>query len=293
FKKNIIGLYGQQGQEWIDNLPKLVEHIAAQWDLAQLEPMDNLSFNYVLMGIQKNVPIILKLCFDKHESQQEAGALANFAGHSCIKLLDHDTKNNALLLERAVPGQTLKTLFPEQDKQATKIACEIIRDLHSIQKQPEPNKFQKLSDWLKIFDKEFDIPEKYLNKAKNLSTQLLATTTKTVFLHGDLHHDNILSYGPNTWVAIDPKGIIGDPVYDVGPFIRNPWPQILEHHDVKKIIHERVNFFADYFGFDKQRIIDWVYVQAILSACWAIEDNGNFKTWLELADIIEQTKQQK
>ncbi|MFH0898618.1 MAG: aminoglycoside phosphotransferase family protein [bacterium] len=291
FKKNIISLYGRQGQQWLDDLPKLVEQCAAQWNLSELKVMGNLSFNYVLAGMQKNTPVILKLGFSKPGIQREANALEHFAGHGCVKLLDQDISYGALLLQRAVPGETLKTFFPEQDMQATKIACQILQDLHNIQNSPDSKKFEQLSDNLKILDKKWDIQASYLNKAKTLHTHLLATTTKTVLLHRDLHHENILSCGLDKWVAIDPLGgVIGDPAYDVGSFIRNPMPELLDCPDVKNILQRRVTFFADYFNFDKQRIIDWVYVQLVLSACWAIEDNLDFKASLALVDIIEQIK---
>ena len=45
-----------------------------------------------------------------------------------------------------------------------------------------------------------------------------------VALHGDMHHFNVLRAGREPWLAIDPKGLAGDPCFDVCQFLRNPEP---------------------------------------------------------------------
>ncbi len=73
-------------------------------------------------------------------------------------------------------------------------------------------------------------------------------------LHGDLHHDNILQNG-NYWVVIDPKGLIGEPAYEVSSFIRNSIPELLNHADAPNIIHNRVTRFAAALELPERRII--------------------------------------
>jgi streptomycin 6-kinase len=41
-------------------------------------------------------------------------------------------------------------------------------------------------------------------------------------LHGDLHHGNVLHDSERGWVAIDPKGVLGEPEYEIGVALRNP-----------------------------------------------------------------------
>ena len=48
-----------------------------------------------------------------------------------------------------------------------------------------------------------------------------------VLLHGDLHHDNILSATRAPWLIIDAKGLVGDSGYDLGAFLYNPIPDLL------------------------------------------------------------------
>ncbi len=54
------------------------------------------------------------------------------------------------------------------------------------------------------------IPEQMVVSAESTFRELLSTAPSTpVLLHGDLHHGNILST-QHGWLAIDPKGIIGE-----------------------------------------------------------------------------------
>ena len=42
-------------------------------------------------------------------------------------------------------------------------------------------------------------------------------------LHGDLHHDNVLDFGPRGWLAIDPHGLLGERGFD--------FANIFDHED--------------------------------------------------------------
>ncbi len=59
------------------------------------------------------------------------------------------------------------------------------------------------------------IPEQMVVSAESTFQALLSSAPPTpVLLHGDLHHHNILST-QHGWLAIDPKGIIGEKSADV------------------------------------------------------------------------------
>ena len=53
--------------------------------------------------------------------------------------------------------------------------------------------------------------------------RLLRDPVEDRVLHGDLHPQNLLWAQDRGWVAIDPHGLVGDPGYDVGPLLINPW----------------------------------------------------------------------
>ena len=66
----------------------------------------------------------------------------------------------------------------------------------------------------------------FLARAAADARVLLADQRRTVVLHGDVHHGNVLDFGAAGWLAIDPKGIVGDPVFDYLNLFCNPTPEL-------------------------------------------------------------------
>ena len=122
--------------------------------------------------------------------------------------------------------------------------------------------------------------------------QYLAGTQRDVrLLHGDLHHDNVLFDSHRGWVAIDPKGVVGEREYEIGAALRNPGecPALFLPLDT---IERRLTRFATALDLDVARARQWVFAQAVLSAVWMIEDRepvGEASPVLQLATTIRST----
>jgi streptomycin 6-kinase len=275
FESNIISIYGKKGKQWLDDLPKLITQVEATYGLSNLKPVEALSYNYVLTGLQGSKAVILKLGLDIDGFKREAAALMAFSGFGVIEVL---SKNNGLLLlECVVPGVSLKSYFPENDDEAINITAHVIKRLHKAP-IPSAHVFPHIKDWLEALDDDLKIPAQYLKKARELRDQLLKTAKTDVLLHGDLHHDNILQNGED-WLVIDPKGVIGESAYEVAAFIRNPPALLAELRwtipnaplstvalaKVENIIHNRVTRLAEILELRSERILDWCFVQAVLS----------------------------
>lgn len=284
FEQNIINLYGEKGRQWQENLPNLVAQLANTYGLSNLKAVNNLSYNYVLSGFQEAQPIILKLGLDIDGFKREAAALMAFEGFGVVQIFSENT--GLLLLECVVPGMSLKSYFPEKDDEAINITAKVIKRLHKAP-MPSTYAFPHIKDWLTTLDGDLKIPVQTLQKAREIRDKLLRTAIPDVFLHGDLHHDNILQNG-NDWVVIDPKGVIGEPAYEVAAFIRNPIPELLTHDDAPNIIHNRVIRFAELLELPSQRIIDWCFVQAVLSWVWAIEDGCDASYFEHLTKVFNK-----
>jgi streptomycin 6-kinase len=287
FSNNIINIYGNKGTVWLEHLPQIVNDIAKKWNLEYLEVLENLSYNYVLAGYQDTKPIILKIAIDLKSLESEVKALTALQGFGMISLLE--STENAILLERAMPGTTLKELFPKQENQTIEIACNLIKSLHQAP-IPKNHNFPSLSNWFESLNKDCNIPDYYLNKARQLRDDLLKTTARQVLLHGDLHHENILQNHEN-WCVIDPKGIIGDATFEVVTFIRNPMPELVQEPQAFNIITNRINKFAKLLNLDQKRISAWCFVEAVISWTWALEDNltidiDYFKKTAKMCDKI-------
>ncbi|HEU5100040.1 MAG TPA: aminoglycoside phosphotransferase family protein, partial [Roseiflexaceae bacterium] len=114
-----------------------------------------------------------------------------------------------------------------------------------------------------------------VEQAERLFVELLGSMADPVLLHGDLHHWNILAAERQPWLAIDPKGVIGEPAYEVGAWLRNWLPDLLEQPDPARVMARRVDQFAEALGIERARIRGWGLAQAVLSVWWCIEDNGS------------------
>ncbi len=272
FRKNVHQLWGDDGLAWLSTLPTITATLAKQWQLTDLHPAPNLSYNYILLGYQNTQPIALKIGFDAHAVEQELAALQAYNGYGCVQLLASDQEHKALLLERATPGQSLKTLFPHDDDRAVIHAVTIMQQLHAAA-IADSLPFKNIQDWLALLDNPPSAlaTSYHIDKARILSKELLATQTAPVLLHGDLHHDNILASNLG-WQAIDPKGVLGEAAYEVGAFIRSPYPELLKQADPKQIMLRRLAIFAELLAIDEQRLHAWSYVQAVLAGCWAMQD---------------------
>lgn len=162
FHSNIMNIYGEKGQAWLDDLPQLVASISSKLGLHDLKEVTNLSYNYVLSGFQGDTPIILKLGLDSEALEREAFALKCFAGWGTVKVLAKE--EGMLLLERAVPSTSLKYYFPTKEKESIEIACGIIKKLHKAS-ITGAHHFPHVKDWLTALDKDWSIPDGYLQKA--------------------------------------------------------------------------------------------------------------------------------
>lgn len=272
-------------QDYIPNLPDLITRMEKMYGLSQLQPMSSISSHYLLSGFQKSQPIILKLSQDAKGLQQESAALEAFFGFGVVKVFAEE--DGMLLLERAMPGLSLKSYFPKQDYAAIQITCDCIKQLHNAP-IPKHHLLPHIKDWLKTLDDNLDIPLPILSKARLIRDELLKTSSNDVLLHGDLHHDNILRQGDG-WIVIDPKGVIGEPTYEVAAFIRNPMPELLTEHNALDIIEQRIADFSSILELPEQRVLQWCFVQAVLSWVWALEDGCDTNYFKRLTLLLEGT----
>ena len=150
---------------------------------------------------------------DGDESLHEADALERWSGDGAVRLLRQDPRRHALLLERATPGSDLAALAEDE-------ACSVALEVTDRLWKPASTPFRWIGDhvphWL-------DDAERAGRPLAPLARSLYATLAvgSATLVHGDLHHHNVLAHGPRH-VAIDPKPMLGEPEFDVAPFLWNP-----------------------------------------------------------------------
>jgi streptomycin 6-kinase len=107
-----------------------------------------------------------------------------------------------------------------------------------------------------------------------------------VVLHGDLHHFNVLRSGEG-WLAIDPKGVVGERAYEPGALLRNPWPGLLDVPDPTEVLRRRSAQLAEALDLDLERVRAWAYVQAVLAAEWCVQDGWDPTFFRAVAELLE------
>jgi streptomycin 6-kinase len=292
----MIELSGEEGRAWLDRLPTILATCEERWNLTLGAPVSNLSFNYVAPAVLVDGTEVMVKTGLTDEFPSQPQALQHFDGHGMVQLLAYDEHNAAMLLERLKPGTSLRAM--EDDEAAMLIAANVMRKIW----RPLPPKhypFPAVCDWGKGFArmrKLYDggtgpFPSAIFDKAEKLYSELSASMDEPVLLHGDLHQDNILSAGREPWLAVDPKGVIGEPAFETGALLRNFWPDILSHPDPKTLMARRIDQLSTQLGFDRERIYNWGFSQAVLSMLWGFEDSGKLEReglyFVELLDSIK------
>jgi streptomycin 6-kinase len=118
---------------------------------------------------------------------------------------------------------------------------------------------------------------------------LCASQKERFLLHGDLHHMNILKDDTRGWLAIDPKGVVGELAYETASALHNPIPHFEMIADLK-VMERRVRVLADRLRLGEERILRWSFAKDILGHLWTIEDNHdttNFARSLQVAETVE------
>jgi streptomycin 6-kinase len=279
FIRHTIKAFGSAGEAWLRTLPALLVDLAGRWNLTLGLPFA-LSFNYVTAArLPDGTEAVLKVGVEGDEVEREINALRLYAGDGICRLLAADKANNAMLLERVRPGETLVELARTDDEAATRIAARVMRRLW--RPVPDAHHFLPVAAW---FEKAFvgyraeyggsgPFPAGLVQHAEALTQELLASAPRQVLLHGDLHHYNILTADRSLWLAIDPKGVTGDPGYDIGQFLLNP--DLGGAQRQPHVVRRRLDVFAEELAYDRARLQDWAFAQNVLSACWSAEDGGN------------------
>ena len=241
--------------------------------------------------MMKDRPIVLKLKCDGRELEEEVIAIKAYNGLECITLIDYNLSFKAMILEQAIPGKSLSSLFPDNDKQATQIAANCIRSLHTATIPPNIQ-FKTVDQIIPHFKHRMALLAPFMNYAKELRESLLKAPFQEVLLHGDFHPGNIVSTANNKWIVIDPEGIIGDPLYDLAIYIRNPLIELMKSKDPLKVVTDRINDFAKALNHPAQQIYEWCYLQAVTSTYWSLEDRLDVTQHIAFLNLLNGIKKQ-
>jgi streptomycin 6-kinase len=225
------------------------------------------------------MPAMLKLAVEAEE-RRGTTLMVWWNGEGAVRVLAHE--GDALLMERAIGDESLVEMARNgRDDQASRIQCAVATTLHMPRDCPPPSAILPLSRWFQALGPTASKFGGIWERAAATARELLAEPQEVVVLHGDIHHGNILDAGPRGWLAIDPKGLVGERGFDFANIFCNP--------DLKTAVApgrlaRQASVVAEAAGLDRMRLLKWVLAFAGLSAAWSREDDE----WPELALAVAE-----
>ena len=250
---------------------RLAERITA-WHVSVEETRETES-SIIAFGVRDDRPAVIKIVRRQGDEWRSGEILAAFGGKGAVRVLEH--VEGAMLLERLIPGNQLVDLaIGGRDDEATEILANVILQMSSVDTPPDwiptaEHWGRGFSQYLTSGDRQ--IRREFIERAQQLYADLSATQKRTRLLHGDLQHYNVLFDENRGWLAVDPKGVIGEVEYELGASLRNPGENVAHFFSVRTVTR-RLEIYESILGIDIRRAFQWAFAQAVLSLVWSVED---------------------
>ena len=224
---------------------------------------------------------VLKIVKQPGDEWHSGDVLDAFNGRGVVRAFEQ--VGGAILMERLSPGHSLVDLtLSDRDSEATTVIVGVIREMTS-----EPSvissssAYPTVEAWGKGFSRytatrDQTISRALVSEAQRMFERLCRSQSNTRLLHGDLQHSNVLFDERRGWLAIDPKGVVGEVEYEIGAALRNPReaPLLFTARDV---LERRIRQYSHELQLNATRVLGWAFAQAVLSAIWVIEDGGTLE----------------
>ena len=246
-------------KRWLGDLPRAVAELKHRWALRLGQPFegDDVSCGWVAPATRiDGTSVVLKLGMPHFERQHEIEGLRLMSGNPTVKLLEADDHLNAMLLERCMPGTSLREV-PEAQQDVV-----IAGLLKRFWRVPPPNHpFRHLSEMLRYWSEETERDETRWNdpglvrEGLRAFEQMGRVSTSDVLLATDLHAGNVLKAEREPWLVVDPKPFLGDKAYDATQHLLNSRARLRSHP------HDTINSFADLLEVDRERVRVWTFAR--------------------------------
>ena len=259
---------------WLNSLPETVADLCSKWGIELDSVIPDSYITLVVFGQSAELgDVVIKSSPLADEFRAEATALRLSAGAKVSQLYDVDFEHSAMVVERFVPGTQLGHVSMS-DEDATRLAAEMLQTFW--RPVPDPAGLHPLRRWMRALFDWTPQPEllasDLVEQAQDLATALLARSSRTYLLHGDLQHYNLLQRESGEWAIIDPKGLYGDPGFDIAAWMYNP-DEVSERPDYLDLATRRITICANAWGMPEEELAAWAFVGTVLNvACWSTSD---------------------
>jgi streptomycin 6-kinase len=296
FVRNTVGREGERGAAWLAELPGFVDELLERWDCVPDGEVTHGGVGLIVPVLRHTVGTgaVLKVSFPHPGNVHEPDAFAAWGGCGAVLLYERDDERFAMLLERA----HVRTLAEVDDEdEILTVAGRLNRRLAVPAPPGLPRLRERGGQWEEELRRNagelaHELPRRVLDAALATVRELGPVQPDTL-IHGDLHARNILRGDREPWLAVDPKGCVGDPAYDGGTLLKSRALALLAAEDLGKAVHRSLDVFAEAAELDRERVRRWTQFHAVQAAFhgrrhgFRIAREGRQRDWLvEFADRL-------
>ncbi len=248
------------------------------------EPFETHTSQLLPVVVKDGRKAILKITDDDSE-RIGCELMVWWNGNGAAKVLAHAA--GAILLERATGAGSLADMsWTGNDAQACRIICHAASRLHHTRNASTPA-LTPLHHWFRDLAPAAKKHGGILTHCAAVANILLSSPRDEVVLHGDLHHSNILDFGTRGWLAIDPKGLVGERGFDFANIFTNP--DLAEPTRPVAILPERftqrLNIVSEIARIERQRLLMWIVAWCGLSSVWFLQEGDSATVPLRIAEL--------
>ena len=291
-----IAQFGDEGRAWLERLPEVVSRLEREWNIDAGPAFGKASVSYTAPAARKNGDrVVIKVPIPHEEAEHEADALRVWDGRGAVRLIELDDETGAMLLEACEPGDRLSDAVAPDE--VSTIGGALLRALHRPF-DDHAGPFRRLGDvmrrWAELARQRVrtigdpaDVA--LVDEGAELLERLPDEAAEHVLLHGDYHHWNVLESTREPWLVIDPKPMVGDPVYDCAQFLGNRYGTRGPDHFESELAR-----FASAAGFDDHRVLLWCFAREAENCQWYVSvaddagANGSVRYARYLRSLIER-----
>ncbi|WP_327739406.1 aminoglycoside phosphotransferase family protein [Streptomyces nojiriensis] len=297
FTRATVGREGAAGAAWLAELPGIVDELLERWECVPDGEVMHGGVGIIVPVLRRDaVPAVLKVSFPHPGNAHEPDAFEVWGGRGAVLLHERDDERFAMLLER-VRTSTLEEV--EDGDEVVTVAGRLSRRLAVPAPAGLPRLREQADSWedrLRKDERELahTVP-RYVVDAAVATVRELGRTQPDVLIHGDLHARNILRADREPWLAVDPKGCVGDPAYDGGTLLKTRALSLVAAEDLGKAVHRTLDVFVEAAELDRERVRRWAQLHAVQAAFWGrrhgfrVARSGPLLDWItEFADGLAQ-----
>jgi streptomycin 6-kinase len=259
-----------------------------RWSLTKSTPVAETPRSWIFRVEQngRNIAALKILKADEEEEARGTRMLQWYGGDGAVTVFD---VHGATVFMEWLDGGTLgEPARAGKDDEATIALASVVSNLH--RPRPDmPADLLPLREWFSpLVDADIRLwphtARDLYARATGIALKLFDKPAAEIALHGELHHDNILS-SDRGWLAIDPKGLLGDPHYEVANAFRGPAGATALAADPRRI-QARADILSARLGLNRKRMLGFAAAHSGLSICRELAAGNSIATDLAILPLL-------